>query len=574
MLRGVVSSFVSQGALRVDQFGIRAGVGFGIMAAFAVLGMTAAPSVAQVPFETTIQKPQANRAKVTPKRTAPEQVDIDDPEAMPDAPPPGEREEGDETEGQGDQTGTPQTLTERSMTPTAGDDMRRPLSRIPVDGAMEDGTPTTPEVVDGLSDLNRDARHPRDRDAFEQPPAGYDALAFQIEQIDPLNDRRTDRLFRFEPYDPRGIRIGSFVLYPETELGVLSNNNLYRSSTPRADWSWDARGTARLVSDWRTHAFELRATGRTSYYERFSTEDDRNLAIEARGRLDVTKRTNLEGALSHTIDKDVRALIDAPTNAARRGDITTDRAALTANQQFGRVTVQLRGAYADVNFADVQAVNGSLISNAARNYTQSDAVARTSYALNRQAAVFAEMALRERDYTVAAGDGFLRSSTSDRYRLGLTFSPLGAFWRGEVSVGYGTQTPKAAGLPTMDGFLVDASLAWKMSTITSLLLTVRSDFYDTTAAGSPGTLSREAGLELRHAFHRNLIGTVGAKYAVSPYTGLSLEDKLFTGEAGLDYYLNGNTSIYGRYQHLEFRSTDATRNYDADIVRVGLRWRQ
>lgn len=559
----------------MDQFRLRVSVGFGIMAALAVFGTTASPALAQVPFETTIQKPQPSRAKVSPKRAVPDTIEIDDPEAMPDGPPPGEREEGDDLEGQGEQQSTaPQTLTERSMQPTAGDDLRRPLSRIPVDGPIEDGTPTTPEVVDGLSDLNRDVRHPRDRDAFEQPPAGYDALAFQIEQIDPLNDRRTDRLFRFEPYDPRGIRIGSFVLYPETELGILTNNNLYRSSTPRSDWSWDARGTARLVSDWRAHALELRATGRTSYYDRYSTEDDRNVAIEARGRLDVTRRTNLEGALSHTIDKDVRALIDAPTNAARRGDITTDRAAMAVNQQFGRVTVQLRGAYSDVNFADVQAVNGSLISNAARNYTQSDAVARTSYALNRHAAVFAEMAYRERDYNLAASDGFLRSSNSDRYRMGLTLSPLGAFWRGEISVGYGTQTPKVAGLPTMEGFLIDANLAWKMTPITSFLLTLRSDFYDTTAAGSPGTLSREAGLEVRHAFRKHLIGTVGAKYAISPYTGLTLEDKLFTGEAGLDYYLNANASIYGRYQHLEFRSTDATRDYNADVVRIGLRLRQ
>jgi len=559
----------------VDKGCFRVGVGFGVFAAFAVLGTHVTPSAAQVPFETTIQKPQPNRGKVTPKRPLPDWVVIEDPEETPDGPPPAEREEGDETEGQGDQlTGSPQTLTERSLSPTAGDDLRRPLSRLPVDGPIEDGTPAAPEVVDGLSDLNRDARLRRDRDAFEQPPAGYDALAFQIEQIDPLNDRRTDRLFRFEPYDPRGIRIGSFVLYPEAELGVLSNSNMYRSSPARADWSWDARGTARLVSDWRAHAIELRATGRTSYYERFPTEDDRNLSLEARGRLDITRRTNLEGALSHTMDKDVRALIDAPTNAARRGDITTDRAAAAFNQQFGRATLQLRGGYSDVTFDNVQAVNGSIISNAARNYTQSDGVARLSYALNRQAAVFTEMAYRARDYGVAAGDGFLRSSTSDRYRVGLTFSPLGAFWRGEISVGYGNQTPKAAGLPTMEGFLVDASLAWKMTPITSFLLTLRSDFYDTTAAGSPGTLSREAGLEMRHAFRCYLIGTVGAKYAISPYTGISLEDKLFTGEVGLDYYLNANVSIYGRYQHLEFRSTDATRDYDAEVVRVGVRLRQ
>lgn len=537
----------------------------------AALGMPPDPACAQVPVETVIQKPAANRAKAPPRRTAPEQVEVDDPEAMPDMPPPAEREDGEDPDSQPEQTADTETRVERSLTPTGGDMPRN--TRIPVDGIIEDGTPT-PVMVDGLSDLNRDARQPRDRAAFDTPPAGYDALAFQIEQLDPLNDRRTDRLFRFEPYDPKGIRVGSFVLFPETELGFLSNSNLFRAPKPAADWAYEARANLRFVSDWRAHALELRASGRTSLYEKFATEDDRTISLEARGRLDITRLANIEAAISHLMDKDIRALIDAPTNAARRGDITTDRAALTYNQQLGRATLQLRGSVTDVKFENVPAVNGTIISNAARDYTQNDIAVRASWALNRHAAVFADVAHREREYGVAAGDGFLRSSTSERYRLGLAFSPMGAFLRGEISVGYGVQTPKAAGLPTMEGYLLDASLAWKASPLTTFLLTLRSDFYDTTAAGSPGTLSREAGLEMRHAFTRQLIGTIGAKYAISPYTGIVLEDKLFTGELGLDYYLNSNVSLYGRYQHLDFRSTDTTRDYTAEVVRVGVRLRQ
>ena len=129
-------------------------------------------------------------------------------------------------------------------------------------------------------------------------------------------------------------------------------------------------------------------------------------------------------------------------------------------------------------------------------------------------------------------------------------------------------------LPSIEGYLIDSSLAWRASAKTSFLLTVRSDFYDTTAANSPGTLSREVGVEMRHAFQRYLIGSVAARFAKSPYENLSLEDKLFTGELGLDYYVNANVSVYGRLQHLDFQSTDTSRNYIDDIVRVGIRVRQ
>lgn len=543
----------------------------GIAALTAALALPAAPAAAQVPIETAIQKPAANRAKVQPKRVLPERVEIEEPEAERESPP----SEQDPGEGEATEDGTanaapPGTRIERSLTPTASDlDAARPTA----DGTVKDGE-LSRALQDGVSDLERDVRLRRDRDAFEAPPAGYDALAFQIEQIDPLADRRTDRLFRLEPYDPLGVRIGSFVLFPEVEAGLLTNSNLFRAPNAVADWAPEIRSSLRFVSDWSRHAVELRASTRNAFYENHGSENDDALTLEARGRLDVSRRTFLEAAVQHLADKDTRSLIDAPTNAAQRGNIATDRVAGTFGHRFGRASVQVRAAVAEVTYDDVAAVNGAIISNAARSYTQDDWAFRFAYALNRHASVFTEVARRDRDYAAAPGDGLRRSSTSDRYRLGMIFSPLGPSLRGEVSVGWGWQAPKAAGLPDMQGVLVDASLAWKASALTTFLLTVRSDFYDTTAANSPGTLSREVGLEMRHAFRRNLIASLGAKYAISPYTGLSLDDRLFTGEAGLDYHLNPRVSVYGRYQHLEFTSTDTVRDYAADVVRVGLRVRQ
>lgn len=555
--------------MAIGRFGAKVVVGLAAFSATA-MALTLRPAQAQMPIDTLIQSPAAKRPKAPPpRRAAPEQVGVDDPEAaVPPATAP-QPEEGEEPQGEDE------PRRERSLTPTGGDAGRdlMPQPQAPVDGVIEDGSPTA-VVVDGLADLNRDARRPEDIASFNGPPSGYDALAFQIEALDPFSDRRVERLFRFEPYDPVGIRAGSFVLFPEAELGVMTNSNLFRSSRPRSDFAYETRGTVRAVSDWRTHALEFRAAGRASFFEQFPSEDDRTWSVEARGRLDITRRTNIEAALSHQADQDVRALIDAPTNAARRGDVTTDRAAATLNQQFGRVTLQLRGALSDVTYAPVASVAGPVITNDSRNYAQRDGAIRLSYALNRSAAVFFDTALREREYTVAASDGILRSSTSDRYRVGLAFSPLGPSFRGEIGVGWGQQTARDARLPTIDGYLLDANLAWRASALTSLLLILRSEFYDTTANASPGSLSREVGLEVRHAFQKKLIGTAAVRYAAAPYVNLDLEDKLFTGELGLDYYLNSNVSLYGRFQHLDFQSTDASRNYLDDIFRVGVRIRQ
>ena len=124
---------------------------------------------------------------------------------------------------------------------------------------------------------------------------------------------------------------------------------------------------------------------------------------------------------------------------------------------------------------------------------------------------------------------------------------------------------------------------WRVSALTTFLLTARSDFIDTTATGSGGALSRQVGLEARHAFRRHLIGMAGVRYTVSPYAGIDLTQRQRIGELGFDYYLGRDMILFylgrdmilfGRFQHIVFESTTPASDYTADIARIGLRVRQ
>ena len=183
-------------------------------------------------------------------------------------------------------------------------------------------------------------------------------------------------------------------------------------------------------------------------------------------------------------------------------------------------------------------------------------------------------AVNDRDYRAAPDDGILRSSTGERYRVGVTFGPQNNTLRGEVSAGWGWQAPRDGRLAEIEGFIVDANLAWRASALTTFLLTARSDFIDTTTTGSFGALSRQAGLEARHTFRRYLIGIAGIRYTVNPYEAVSINERELTTEAGFDYYLNRDAIIFARYQHIDFHSTVGGSTYSDDIVHVGLRVRQ
>ena len=118
--------------------------------------------------------------------------------------------------------------------------------------------------------------------------------SIKIEDLDPVRDNRaTLQLFQNEPYDPVGVQIGRFVLFPELEVGGSYYSNVFHAPNAESDVALDVIPSARLVSNGSRHALEFRGIGGLSYYHEFPTEDDRDYLLEARGRLDITRRSNI-----------------------------------------------------------------------------------------------------------------------------------------------------------------------------------------------------------------------------------------------------------------------------------------
>jgi hypothetical protein len=538
------------------------------LAILAWLPLTSSPAVrAETPVETRISPPSTLKPRMPQRRPAaepPEEEEQPNPAATQARPADTDEEPDGEDIGADDRPATPAAAGD-------GDVRTHTEAQVPLDGVIEVGEPLP--VPDGIPDMRKDFRTPREIAAFDGPPAGYNPYLFQIE-LDPLTDRRTVELFWLEPYAARGIRIGSFVLFPEVEVGTIATSNIFRSPIRRSDSALEVRPTVRLVSDWRTHAVEVRGTGLASFYQEFPSEDDRAYTLEGRGRVVLTGRTNIEVLASHRRDKDLRSNHDSPIGAAERGDIEINRFAFAFNHRFNRLSLQLRGSVTDFDFAPVPMIGGGIISNDERDFTQRDAAIRASWAANQKVELFVETASNDREFHVAPADGILRSSRGERYRVGVGFRPWDATVRGEVSVGWGGQSPDDARLGEIEGFIIDANLAWRATPLTTLLLTASSDFIDTTATGSGGALSHQIGLEARHAFRRHLIGVAGIKYTATPYEGIDLTERTLTSELGFDCYLSRDVILYGRYQHLDFESTVPASDYAADVVRFGVRVRQ
>lgn len=448
-----------------------------------------------------------------------------------------------------------------------------PLEPEPViDGASEE-----PEVYrnpDGQDPVQWDARDPADSDAFERPPAGHDPQAFGVE-LSPLDDRRTLQLYRFEPWQPRGIRLGSFTVYPQADIGAAYVSNLFRSRTARADQALELRPTIRAVSSWHTHALELRATAGLSFFDAFPREDDRAYALEARGRLDVTRRTQLSAGVLRDVAQESRGTLESRLRGGQRADVTTDEGRLQLDHRLNRLAVQVRGQVQSRGYEDTW-TDGVRLSNRDRNLRATEEALRLSWTFKPTFIAFAESALNQRRFEAASlGDGVRRDSDGERYRVGIGFGTSGNVLRGEASIGYGRQAPLDFRLGLIDGVILDANLAWRASALTAVLLRVSTDVIETATVLSSGGLTRRGQIEVRHAFMRPLIGTASAGISSTNYQGIVINETLTELALGLEYHLAPEAVLYGRYQHADLRtSAPGASDWSNDEVRVGVRLRR
>ncbi|MEO1720176.1 MAG: outer membrane beta-barrel protein, partial [Pseudomonadota bacterium] len=411
----------------------------------------------------------------------------------------------------------------RPTRPVDGDFRPPPEPDRAVDGDFTLLRPTQP--VDGADPTSNDTRTEDERAVFVAPGLERDPTLFDIE-VAPILSERPRQLFRFEPFQPLGIRAGSFVILPSVETTFVSDSNVFQSDPNQRDVAIEVVPSVVFVSNWNVHAVEFRASGVFSKFREFDSEDAREYLLEGRGRLDLRRRTNIEGLISRSVTQESRSALDAEPVSSSRADLTTTTGALTFNHRFNRLRLQLRGSVTNEDTSDTTVetlitsgpgpapVLGSTISNDDRDSREYAGAVRTTWEFKPTLFGFAELEMNRRTFAaVSNDDGVSRDSRGERYRVGVSFGTTDQILRGEVSIGYGEQRPDAAALQTLRGMIIDANLAWRMSALTSLLLRASTDFDDTTSAGTAGALTQAYSVDLRHAFRENVVANAGLSYS-------------------------------------------------------------
>jgi hypothetical protein len=237
------------------------------------------------------------------------------------------------------------------------------------------------------------------------------------------------------------------------------------------------------------------------------------------------------------------------------------------------LSVQLRGSVIDTRYG-TNIFNGVAQSNADRDFTLYDQAVRPKWEFSPYLFVFSDIALNQRYYQIPAfTDGLIRSSTGERYRVGVSFGDVSEILRGEVSLGYGLQTPNNHELEPIDGLLIDANLSWRVTALTTLLFTASSEVAETTTADSGGVMDRQYAVEARHNFSTRLVGIAGLGFMTRDFVGAGINENQLTAATGVEYYLSREAVLFSRYQHTVFDSTQPNSSYTVEEVQAGVRLR-
>jgi hypothetical protein len=432
----------------------------------------------------------------------------------------------------------PATIKPAAATPAAPAPPRNPLVRIPDGAATGDiaGTLSTARMTTATALLLRRRTSPEE-DAFAQ----------------------------------LGLRTGAFIVSPAVEIIGGYDTNPARVPAARASSFVTVAPELLAKSDWERH--EVTATLRGSYTAYGQTPELDRPAFDGKvtGRLDMTRNTALIGEGTFVVGTDNPGSPNVQAGLQRFPIFTTLGGSLGVTQRFNRVEVTVKGTAERTEYQDSVFTDGTKASNHDRDFNRYAILMRTSYDLMPGIKPFVEAGYDVREHDLQFDRfGLERDSSGWTAKAGSTFA-FSRMLTGEIALGYIERDYKDPSLQPLRGLSFDASLIYALSALTNVKLTANTVAAETTVPGTAGIFTRNAGIEVDHAFRRWLIGAVKFNYGLDDYVGSARKDDRYAISGTLTYKLNRLMQLKAEVREEWLRSTVPGVDYAATVMMLGLR---
>jgi hypothetical protein len=387
-----------------------------------------------------------------------------------------------------------------------------------------------------------------------------------------------------DPFAPVGIRAGAFTFFPAVELTGGFDTNPAHVPGGKGSWLAIVAPELKVRSDWERHQLNADIKGNyLAYAETFGftsngvptgvpdSLDRPSLDARVNGRLDVNSRGrfDMEGRLLVGTDNPGSPNIQA--GLARLPVTVTLGTTIGYTQSFNRFELSAKTTVDRSVWQASTFTDGETSSNNDRNFDQFGGTFRASYDLKPGIKPFAEVGADTRVHDLQFDrNGEDRDSNGFTARVGTTFE-FSRKLTGEFAVGWLTRQYKDPALNNIGGLLVDASLVYTLSALTTATVTAKSTVNEVILPGVSGDLSHDFGLQIDHAFRRWLIGTAKVGYGVDDYVGLARLDHRYYASIAATYKLTREFQLKGEVRRDWIASSSPGVDYVADQFLLGVR---
>lgn len=391
-------------------------------------------------------------------------------------------------------------------------------------------------------------------------------------------DTRTPAAQTAENYEAKGVRVGTFLLFPTMELDEAFNDNIYASSAATGRTSSFIqifKPSAELRSDWSNHMLNLFARGAFGLYSADAAQNFHDFSVGADGRLDIQRNWNVYGGGSFARGHEE---LGAPNTAL--GTLQPNfYNQLSANvgyfQQMGALKARLDGRLDQFNYQNN--ANGpaqGVIINTDRNRTEFRESLRLGYEFLRGLELWTRGSLNQRRYNSGMDSlGFNRNSTGWDGVVGLALD-FGGITAVEVFGGYVQQDYADGRFQTVRAPTFGLTGYWRPDRPLLIKPFVRRTIDDTALDTASGFINTAAGVDVDYDLKPNIRLSGHGDYSIADYQAISNSsnryDLYVTLRASILYYPTANFFVGPSYQFVHRSSNQSNSDYDQRLVMLRL----
>lgn len=384
-------------------------------------------------------------------------------------------------------------------------------------------------------------------------------------------------------YEPKGLPLGGFRLFPVLDLDAGYNDNVYATKHADGDGFFEVNPSVTLRSQWERDTLNFYAGLQTTLYDKFSTENTTDFDVGSTVRLEFGDSTDLRANIYYDGLHEPRTSPNEPGAAVEPTRYKLFHSDLMIDRKPNRFGITIGGVFDNYNYDNTRVFNTLAppapreitLSNADRDESIYTGFGRISYDFSPGYSAFIGASYESRDFAhVPDLYGYDRSSTGYHIDAGTQFF-ISRLVQGQVFIGYLDQNfKKQSGilhLADVNGLDYGANINWYVTPVLTLHLGAARTIDDTTIPGASAIDDQSVYLDADYELRRDIIiqGQVG--FLTQRFVGLSRTDDAPTAGFEITWLINHNFRAFLQFNYNDRNSDVPGADYTQNVVMLGLR---